>query len=142
MSNQDTTTGFVSTSVCFSKNKILDGLKALEDIRKIIVLNNKVARIVIEETIVVKWQDIKKSINKLKLILPLMKNTVIWNIHHMKNLIEFAENNLNQQTISPCVFSDFLEKMLHRRDMAKNIRFLTYVLNDNVRCQRVFGEIK
>jgi len=140
MSNKDII--IEPVSICFSKNKILDGLKALDDIRKIMILNNKVARIVLEETIAVKWNEIKKSIKQLKIMLPLFKNTLVWNIPHMKNLIVYTEDNLNQQHISPCMFSDFLEKMLQRKDMAKNIRFLTYVLNDNIRCQRVFGEIK
>ena len=143
MSNkvENTNIDSVSISICYSKDKILDGLKALEDIRKITNLDNKVARIVLEETIVVKWIEIKKAIKQLKLMLPSIKNTLIWNIPHMKNLIEFTENNLNQSTISPCMFSDFLEKLLQRRDMAKNIRFLKYVLNDNMRCKRVFKEI-
>jgi len=140
MSNKDIS--IEPVSICFSKNKILNGLKALDDIRKIMILNNKVARIVLEETISVKWNEIKKSIKQLKQMLPSFKNTLVWNIPHMKNLIVYAEDSLNQQHISPCMFSDFLEKMLQRKDMAKNIRFLTYVLNDNIRCQRVFGEIK
>lgn len=136
MSNQDNTN--TNMSICSSREKMLGGLNDLEDIRKIMVLNNKVAKIVLEETIAVKWPEIKKMIKQIKVILPTLKNTVIWNIPHMKNLIIFTEDNLHHRYISPCMFSDFLERMLQREDIGKNIRFLKYVLKDNVQCQRVF----
>jgi hypothetical protein len=106
------------------------------------ILNNKVSRIVLEETIAVKWTEVKKMIKQIKVILPTLKDTIVWNIPHIKNLIIFSEDNLDHKNIGPCMFSDFLERMLQREDMEKNIRFLKYVLNDNVQCQRVFKKVK
>ncbi len=60
-------------SFCDYKTNIINSLNALEDLRKIIVSDNRIARIVIEETIVIKWEDIKKMVVKLDEILPSLK---------------------------------------------------------------------
>ena len=127
---------------CQYKTKVIEGLNALENIKKIITLNNKISRIILEETVAVKWLEIKKANKYLKEMLPLLKNTLFWNIPSMKELIIFIENNFNKQIQnSPCKYVDFLEKLLHQENIDKNIRFLKYVINDNNRCQRVFGKI-
>lgn len=129
-------------SPCQNKIKIIEGLNALENIRNIITLNNKIARIILEETVAVKWLEIKKANKYLKEILPLLKNTLLWNIPRMKDLIIFMENNFDKKIIhSPCNYVNFLEKLLHREDIDKNIRFLKYVISDENRCQRVFRKI-
>ena len=129
-------------TICQYKNKILEGLIALENLKKIIVLNNKLARIILEETVAIKWKEIKKSNKEAEKMIPLLKKTLLWNIPHMKDFIIFVENNFDKKTVhSPCSYVDFLEKMLHRENISKNIRFLKYVLDDNIRCKRVFRKI-
>jgi hypothetical protein len=127
---------------CDSKTKIINSLNALEDLRKIMVSDNRVARIVIEETIVIKWEDIKKMVVKLDEILPSLKTTLVWNIKELKDLILFFQNNLTFVNVSPCNFSDFMEILLKRKQTEKNIRFLKYIVNDNVKCKQVFTNYK
>ena len=125
-----------------NSDKIINSLNALEDLRKIMVSNNRIARIVIEETIIIKWDDIKNMIIQLNNMLPFIKTTLIWNIKELKDLILFIENNLNFSNISPCNFSDFIEILLKRKQIEKNIRFLKYIINDNVKCKEVFTNYK
>jgi hypothetical protein len=129
-------------SFCDSKTKIINSLNALEDLRKIMVSDNRIAKIVIEETIVIKWEDIKKIIVKLDEILPSLKTTLVWNIKELKDLILFIQNNLNFVNVSPCNFLDFMELLLKRKQIEKNIRFLKYIVNDNVKCKQVFTNYK
>lgn len=129
-------------SFCDSKTKIINSLDALEELRKIMVSDNRIARTVIEETIVIKWNDIKNMIVKLNKMLPSLKTTLVWNIKELKDLIIFVENNLNFSNISPCNFSDFMEMLLKRKQTEKNIRFFKYIINDNVKCKQVFTNYK
>ena len=53
---------------CNYKNKIIKALDSLETLKKIIKLDNRVVNIILEETILVQWIQIKKTnkyINKL-----------------------------------------------------------------------------
>jgi hypothetical protein len=129
-------------SFCDSKTKIINSLNALEDLRKIMISDNRIARTVIEETIVIKHGDIKKMIVKLDKMLPYLKTTLVWNIKELKDLIIFVENNLNFVNISPGGFSEFMEILLKRKQTEKNIRFLKYIINDNVKCKQIFTNYK
>ena len=123
-------------SFCDSKKKIINSLNALEDLR--IISNNRIAKTIIEETIIIKWDEIKNMIIQLNNMIPLLKKTLIWNIKELKDLIIFIENNLNFSNISPCNFSDFMQILLKRKQTEKNIRFLKYIINDNVKCKEMF----
>jgi hypothetical protein len=110
----------------------------MEDIRKIMLLDNKIARIVLEETIAVNWVKLKKMIKQLINIIPYLKTAVIWNIDDMQNLIIYFENNLTVSELSPCNFAHFLEELLKRKQTKKDINFFKYMLSDDTICKRVF----
>ena len=103
--------------ICSNREKILNSLSVVENMKKIVDLNNDVARIVLEETIAVNWKQVKYIIKNLKLLLPTIQNTVLWNIPQMQDLVVFTESTLRGSDKSPCQFADFLEKVLHQEIM-------------------------
>lgn len=131
-----------TVTICSYKNTIINVLTAMEEMKKIVYSSNKIARIVIEETVAVNWKQIKKMIKKIESLLPNLQNTVLWNVTSMQDLIVFIESKLKNSKKSPCEFVDFMEELLRQENIEKNIRFLKYVTKDNTRCQKVFREIK
>lgn len=129
-------------NICSYKNTIFNILTAMEDMKKIVDSRNKIARIVLEETVAVNWTQIKKMVKQLESFLPNLQNTVLWNVTSMQDLIVFTESKLRNSKKSPCEFVDFVEELLRQENIERNIRFLKYVTKDNIRCQRVFREIK
>lgn len=129
-------------TICDYRNKILNGLDALENLREIIITKNKLARIILEETVSVYWTDIKKSNKVIKKIIPTLQNTLFWKISYIKDLVTLIQNNFNIKILkSPCSYVDFLELLLHKNNIKEDIEFLKYVFSDNNRCSRVFRKI-
>lgn len=129
-------------TICDYRNKILNGLDALENLRQIVITKNKLARIILEETVYVYWNDIKKSNKVIQKILPTLQNTLIWNISYIKDLVNLIQNNFNIKILqSPCSYVDFLELLLHKDSIKEDIEFLKHVFSDNTRCSRVFRKI-
>ena len=123
---------------CDLKEIFLNALNSLENIQKIILLNNNIVKIVLEETIAENWIQIKKMIKQIILIIPSLKKAVIWNIEDIKILIVHVENKLSNRVNTPCNFVSFLEELLKKKQTKQNIYFLKYILSDDTRCKRVF----
>jgi hypothetical protein len=124
--------------ICNIKEKFLKALYFIEYIQKIMLSNNRVARIVLEESIAVYWVELKKTIKQIINIIPYLKTAVIWNIEDMQNLIIYFENNLTDLELSPCNFAIFLEELAKKKQTKYDIKFLKYILSDDIICKKVF----
>ena len=133
--NKSNVKGFL---LCDIKEKLLIAVNSMDDIRKIMLFNNKIAKIVLEETIAENWIELKKMIKQIYNIIPYLKKAVIWNIEDMRNFIIFFENNLKVSEISPCNFAIFLEELLKKKQTEQDINFFKYILLNDTICKRVF----
>jgi hypothetical protein len=133
--NKSNVKGFL---LCDIKKKLLIAVNSMDDIRKIMLFNNKIAKIVLEETIAENWIELKKMIKQIYNIIPYLKKAVIWNIEDMQNFIVFFENNLKFSEISPCNFAIFLEELLKKKQTEQDINFFKYILSNDTICKRVF----
>lgn len=127
--------------ICNNKIKITEALNSLYEIKQITDSGNKIARIILEETIAVNWLKIKGAIKMIKELLPVSKKTILWKIPRTKKLIRFIEQNLDETKKSPCKFVDFMEKIINQDDFDENIQFFKYLVNDDLQCKRVFENI-
>lgn len=127
---------------CNYKNKIIKALNSLETLKKIIKSDNRVVNIILEETILVQWIQIKKTNKYINKLLPLLKNTLLWYIPDMKEIILFIDNNFDKKTENdPYKYIEFIKKLLQKENISRNIRFIKYIINDENRCNLVFRKI-
>ena len=117
--------------------KMLQALESLEDIQKLMSKNNKIARIILEETIAEHWIKLKEMIYTVMEMIPSFKQMVVWKIDEIKNLIIYIEKNLILSKLGPCYFANFLEEFLIRKQTKDDILFLKYIVSEKV-CNRVF----
>jgi hypothetical protein len=128
--------------ICSSSREIYELIVHVEELIKVKnSVNNKMGRIILEETVIVLWDKIKKNINKISYINKCLERTLFWKINRTKKLAEFIEDNI-KPNIGPCDFSDFLEKLINRDNIEDDIKFLKWILESPSRCSRVFTIIK
>ena len=130
----------MNNSICDLKDKLIIALNELENMKKMTDTNNHLIRIILEETIALQWPDIKKMIPQLKRIIADTKKTTIFNIPEIRDLLLFTEKFFESR-IGPCKFTTFLQELLSRKDIIKNIRFFKWVLSDDSICNRAFRQI-
>ena len=63
-------------NLCKKKDKIINGINSLEYLRQIVITKNKLADIILEETVAEHWVKIKESVLKFMNLLPFLKKNI------------------------------------------------------------------
>lgn len=133
--------------VCGSRREVIDIIEkifVLIDMREEMrgnETNRKIARIILEETIAIYWEELKKSIARMKLIDRCLRDTMFWKIDRLRELALYMGKNLRGD-MGPCDLTTFLENFLDRENTRKDLLFLRWILSSPSRCNQVFMPLK
>jgi len=129
-----------NTKVCENSEAIMESLITLQSIKKLKTsLGNNITRIIIEESIALKWNKTKAVIFKILNLSPYFPKMIIWKIPQLKKIISvFLETFKNRRTIGPCKVADFLEEMLALPDIDETLLFFKWIFESPQRCKRTF----
>lgn len=97
-------------------------------------------RIILEETVGELWLDeIKPQLNRVLRILPLLKNSLLWQVPRIRRLIQLFESRIGPKRvrIGPCKFVDFLCELQMIPGIDRDIRFLIWIFQSPEHSRRV-----
>ena len=131
-----------SSLLCSNSDTWLESLQAVE---RFYILRDmfktESGRIILEEVIAESWKHrIKPTVRRMVAILPMLPDTVFWEMPKMKRLVTFFA--LRTKKLSPCKFVDFLEELLNIPGIDDDLKFLQWIFSSKENCQRAFRIVK